>query len=217
MSDEKQSDDAVTAAQAVRDDLEQRRVSLLDHGRSLVAQRQEISFDAHTGSAAAKKKLEAIIGQITTHDQTILSVEAAIVEAQARVAAAQRAAATEADKAQALQLREAVQEFVECGIAIDEALQAIADESNAMREALNRIHVLGSQFPSHEMVNALGTNAVLTSLGQSLFKREFRVLAPRERRSMASLVRAWAANIQTNSIAPRLGEAVVTVSDEVAA
>jgi hypothetical protein len=69
-----------------------------------------------------------------------------------------------------------------------------------------KIHVLGAPHPRTEMVNALVTNAILTALGQTPWKREFRTLAPRERKNMADLVRAWAKNIAENNIAPRLGE-----------
>ena len=149
------------------------------------------------------------------------SLDAALKEASARLEAARHAEAVEAAKKNAAEMRIALAEFTECGISIDEALAALVEEGAALRAALNKIHVLGAPHPRDEQVNALITNAILTALGATPWKREFRTLAPRERRNMADLVRAWSTNIEANHIAPLLGEAepakaTVAVSDEAA-
>jgi hypothetical protein len=157
--------------------------------------------------AAKKKDLDTIISQITTHDQQVLSVEAAIAEAQARVVAARNAEAQAVDRKNALELRAALKEFISCGESLDEAAAALAEEGMALREALNFMHILGSPFPTHEQLNVLGTNAILTALAATPWKREFRTLQPRERRGFGALVREWAARIEQTNIKPQLGEA----------
>jgi hypothetical protein len=208
VSDQQQQPaDAVAAATAILDRLELDHAKLIDDGRELVQRRQEISFDAHTGDAAAKKKLDAIVGQIVSHDQQVLSVEAAIAEAQARVIAARNAEAQAVDRKNALELRAALKEFISCGESLDEAAAALAEEGTALREALNLMHILGSPFPTHEQLNVLGTDAMLTALAATPWKREFWTLQPRERRGFGALVREWASRIEQTNIKPRLGEA----------
>jgi hypothetical protein len=62
---------------------------------------------------------------------------------------------------------------------------------------------LGAPSPSHEQLSVLGTQALFTALEQTDWSKQFRRLAPNQRRTFASLVRGWHDQIMP-SIARRL-------------
>jgi hypothetical protein len=198
---------AVEKAEAILADLEAKRAAHIQKGVELQGERAALGYDVHAANnQKARKRLDELNRESAEHASELSSIDAAIGAANERLAAAQRAAAISGDRQNALELREALKEFIECGVSLDEVCAALADEGMALRAALNRMHVLGSPFPTHEQVNVLGTNAILTALAVTPWKREFRTLAPRERRTFGALVREWAARIEANNIKPRLGE-----------
>jgi hypothetical protein len=198
-----QQTSAVAEAERIVADLEARRRALIERKQEMEETRRRLSYGAVAEKdPAAIKALAALALEANRHAHDMDALMAASMEADQRLIAARQHEAETKDRVDALALRDALREFVECGLAIDEALTAIAEEGHAMREALNRIHILGSPTPSHEQVNALGVNAVLTALMATPWKREFRTLAPRERRNMASLVRAWASHLPCGARPP---------------
>jgi hypothetical protein len=67
------------------------------------------------------------------------------------------------------------------------------------------MHDLGAPSPSHEQLSVLGVQALFTALEQTDWSKQFRSLAPNQRRSFKSLARSWHDQIMP-SIVRRLGE-----------
>jgi hypothetical protein len=103
-------------------------------------------------------------------------------------------------------LRAVVDKFVAHAVAIDDAFASMGREANAVRETLLEIHSLGCAFPSYEQLNSLGARALKTAIMNTPWKRDFEHLAPGERQNLSKLVSDWAARIEANHIAPRIGE-----------
>jgi hypothetical protein len=207
---------AVQKAERVVDDLEAKRAKCIQQGTDLQDERANVALAAHTGGKAERARLHDINGALSVQASELASIDAAIGAAGENLAAARAAEARAVDRKNALELRAALKEFISCGESLDEVAAALAEEGLALREALNRMHILGSPFPSHEQVNVLGTDAILTALAATPWRREFRTLSPRERRTFGALVREWASRIERTNIKPRLGEDEQQTTNEAA-
>ncbi|HZC56699.1 MAG TPA: hypothetical protein VE396_11750 [Xanthobacteraceae bacterium] len=193
-------------AEATAAQLEAKRIKLIARGVEIGDQRANVSYDAHASdNPKARAKLDAINAEIVVHASELASIEAAQKTAANRIATIKHQLAIAEDQAQARELREAVKVFVAAGEDLDEVLALLVTTSTAWREALYKVHSLGSAFPSDQQVLVLGSAAVSTSLMLTPFKRDFQHLAPGERRNAADLSRTWAATIERN-IKLRLGE-----------
>jgi hypothetical protein len=168
--------------------------------------RQKLAFKAHTGNKAERSRLDHINKEALTQTYELTSLDAAIVEAQQRLADARREEALVADRAQAQQLRDVVEQFVLHGHALDKALVELARHGQALRDCLNEIHGLGCPFPSHAQLDALGALAMKAGLMGTTFKHAFEHLQPKDRHSFPDLVNGWAKRIEDTAITPRLKE-----------
>jgi hypothetical protein len=171
----------------------------------LAETRQQIAFAAHTGDQGARKKLDAINQQSSLHASELESVDAAISEATDRLEGARKDEAIAADRSDAHKLRKVLQKFCEHSAKLDAALSAAVTETQGMRETLNLMHSLGSDFPSHAQLDTLGALAMLTAMGRTPFHRSFEHLAPNQRRTFTELVKGWCERIEPE-ISQRLGE-----------
>jgi hypothetical protein len=205
MSEEQQQQDAVTAAAAVLGELELKHAKLVEAWRELVQRRQEISFDAHTGVVAKKKDLDTIISQITTHDQQVLSVEAAIAEAQARVVAARLKEEREQEKASARELKKLIGDMLEHGAVVDDCLADLVNAGNNLKECFDRLSQLRISSPRFEQLEVMGHLAILTALNASIWKRGFETLAPNQRKNFTDVIAAWRTMLMAG-VEARLGE-----------
>jgi hypothetical protein len=196
----------VKEAEATLTELNAKRESLVAHVHELEHKRQAISFRAHTGSKTERSKLDHINKEAVTQSYELSSLDAAIAEATTRLADARLHEAQVADRAQAQQLRDAVETFVVHGRALDAALQEMARRGQALRETLNEIHTLGCPFPSHSQLDALGALALKHSLMASTWKFAFETIPPKDRHNFSGLVEGWARRIEESSITPRLKE-----------
>lgn len=175
-------------------------------GIALADERQGFAFAAHTGDRDARSKLDKINAEAVLHASEIESINAAIAEAQTRLAKAQQAAAVAMDKASARKLKAALDDFTKLGAVLDAALTTFVEASSQLHAALNTIHACGSASPSHQQVDTLGRHCLLTALGQTIWARDFERLAPNQRRSFKTLIGEWTTNIERNAAAPRIGE-----------
>jgi chromosome segregation ATPase len=196
----------VEEAEATLSELNAKRDALVAHVHDLEHKRQAIAFKAHTGNKAERTKLDNINKEALTQSYELSSLDAAIAEATQRLADARLHEAQVADRAQAQRLRDAVETFVVHGRALDAALQEMARRGQALRETLNEIHVLGSPFPSHAQLDALGALAMKAALMASTWKHAFETIPPKDRHNFAGLVEGWARRIEESSITPRLKE-----------
>jgi hypothetical protein len=80
--------DNITKAEAIVTELKQKRETLVARGVELADQRQKISYDAHTGNKQARAELDTINRQISMQGSEARSLDAALAEAETRVAKA---------------------------------------------------------------------------------------------------------------------------------
>jgi hypothetical protein len=194
----------IEKAERVVAELEDKRRHLVQQATELDAERQKISYAAFTGDQKARQRLDRINTETATHNSEMASLSAAIHEANTRVAAAHRNAAIAADKAQATELAEVLETFVECGRDIDAALAIIVEKSQLMEKTLFRMNQLGSASPNSRQLESIGSRALITALMETPWRREFQHLPPGERRSFNEMVDAWYPMVEAN-IAQRLG------------
>jgi hypothetical protein len=206
----------VEKAETVLAELRARRESLVAHGHSLAQRRTEISFAAHTGDRAARKKLDDLHHESARFESELKSMDDAIAEADRRAQQERAAEARNQDKVSAQALREVVADIGARMRKADKYLAAAVDELNAANVTLDEVHALGSAFPTKQQ---LATNAVLalkTSLRQlpENWHRDFvEAIPPNLRRSFTQFWARMEEPIRA-SIAQRLGE---KQKDEVAA
>jgi hypothetical protein len=136
------------------------------------------------------------------------SIEAALIEAGARLNVARAGEALAADRAQALLLREKSARFKELGIDLDGACADVAQLLNEMIGVLDEIHSCGQAAPTSEQFRINATMALKTML-QSLPMHwtndfEYQRLQPHQKKSFSALASGWADMIENNIVA-RIG------------
>ena len=191
-------------------DLIQKRTAAEVRLIDIATQRRANSFAAHAdGDAKAKKVLDALAIDTVKATADLESLDAALAVARERLASAQAAAAIEADRVQALELREKLAKFKELGERVDDACWDLSKSLNEMIAALHEIHVLGQASPTAEIFRVNGVMAIKTmlqSLPQSWVSDfEFQRLQPVQKKSMKGLADGWATMIERN-VSARLGD-----------
>jgi hypothetical protein len=204
----------VVDAEQTLKQLEDRRRALIERGQEIAETRKRISFAALAdGDQKAKRALDDLNAEAVAHGATLESVLAAIAEAEQRVAVARRAEAAEAERANANAIKQVVAELVEHAGVADDALHDLILAASNLRDCLNKLHALGSDYPSHALADVNFTLALKTALMQlpNTWKRDFvEHLAPGHRRqSFAALCQEYARRIEAN-VVPHLGEAEQT-------
>jgi len=198
----------VKTAERTLADLQTKRGVLVAHGVELEEQRQQIAFAAHTGDQQARKRLDGINRDTVVHGSELQSIDAAISEANTRLQAARRAEGIAADQARALELRKVLAEFAAHGRRLDETLAVLVAEAAEFNQTLMRVHSLGCESPTSELVHVNSTLALFTALMLTPWRRDFRHLSPGQKRTFTELVAGWSQVIE-RGIKQRLGEADV--------
>jgi len=191
------------AATIIRD-LENKRREILEKGIELADERQRISFGAFTGDSKARKRLDEINSAMASHASEVAGIEAAIVEATARLDAAHCDAALAADREAAQKLSKELAVFEECASEMDAAMEDFVKFAKLLEQTLVTMNQLGAHSPSRAQLDSLGARALLTALQRTPWAREFSPLPPRERTTFGALVEGWRASVR-NNIAARLG------------
>ena len=209
--------DDVKKFEGVLAELELKRDKLAHERGDLENEMKRHSYEAHAaGNRTAKAALAKLAERSFHIDHELKSVNAAIVEATARVEKARTAEARDQDKVHAEALREVVSRIGERMRKADEYLGAAIFELGAANAELNQVHVLGSAFPTHQQlaVNAVMALKTWLRLLPENWHREFiEALPPNQRRTFAAFWSRMQEPLE-RSIAARLGE---PQNDEVAA
>jgi hypothetical protein len=204
------SKNTVAAAEQTLAQLEAKRRALIERGQEIAETRKRISFAALAdGDQKAKRALDDLNTDAIAHGATLESVLAAIAEAEHRVAIARQAEAAEAERVNAKAIQKIAADLVNHAGVADDALHDLVLAANNLRDCLNKLHALGSDYPSHALADVNFTLALKTALMQlpSTWRRDFEHLAPSQRRqSFLALCQEYARRIEANSVAPRLGE-----------
>lgn len=195
----------IKKAEAVIPALEQKRIKCVQRGTDLQDEIASVALAAHTGDAAARKKLDALNRESAEHASELQSLDAALRAASERLEKAKQAEASRADREAASELRAVFDQFVELAEQADEALANLVTASAAMSAAINQIHSLGHAAPTGQQWLVYGEQALHSALMQTVWSKAFRHLAPSERRVFGDLAHGWQAAAEHN-IAARLGE-----------
>jgi hypothetical protein len=190
--------------------LEDKRKHLNQRAVELADERNKIAFGAHVeGDAKSRKRLDQINVEITTLSSEAASIDAALTEANTRLATAKRDEALAANRANAVQLREKLARFVELGMQLDDAVWDIGSSVTEMVALVNAMHALGQAAPTSEQFRVNGTMALKTMLQElpQLWINDFGFarLAPNQKKNFKALVEGWSQMIEQN-IASRIGE-----------
>jgi hypothetical protein len=212
-----QQQQASVAAEQVLASLEQKRAKCIQRGTDLQDERANVALAAHTGDGKARKRLDEINAAVTTHASELASIDAAIGAAQDRLQRARAAETQAADRVAALELKKLVEAMSEHFAVVDDALADFVTASNFLKADFDHLLRLGISAPRAEQLDVLGYAALLTSLGQAIpWRRRFQVLAPREKKTFASLGAAWCESLMRD-VERRLGEAEPAKETEEAA
>ena len=133
------------------------------------------------------------------------SICAAIKEAHGRLEKARQHEAREADRKNALEARKVVEELVEHGQTLDDALHDMVEAGHHLKTCFDRLGQLGISSPRYEQLATFGNLAILSALGRSTWKRYHETLAPNQRKSFVDVVAAWRGMI-LQEVERRLGE-----------
>jgi hypothetical protein len=196
----------VEKAERVIRDLEAKRVELVQRGIEIAESRKRLSFAAIAdGDPKAKKELERLDSEAARHTLDLENILAALMTADARVQQARQREAEEQDRAAAREAAKVLDELVSHGEVLDDALADAGAAGTNLRDCLNRLHNLGINHPSHEMLHTIGHRAIRTAMTRSIWSRYFEAIAPKDRVSFAAVVASWRENLLAD-INRRLGE-----------
>jgi chromosome segregation ATPase len=172
--------------------LEGKRSQLLARGTELATVRASLAFKALSeDDADARAKLDRINKETAEHGAELASLDAALVTAKERFAAAQRHEAKAADRERALELRVVLDQFVETAAQLDQVLADVAECGHRLHQIQAQMYSLGSPVPNGAQLDSLGFRCLLTACAATPWHRHFQVLAPHERRSFSDLIAIW--------------------------
>jgi hypothetical protein len=198
---------AVGEAERIVAELKEAAALIEKRQQEIEAERRALSYSVLVEKdAGAIKKMTALVIEANKQADAAETCMAAREESERRLSIAQSATAAADDRERGLQIRAVLTEFLEASLSLDEALVAIGEEGAALFAAVNKLHALGVTHPTDAQLRVLGLQALQTALMSTPWHKDFPHLAPRERRSWASLARTWVANIETNNVKPALCE-----------
>jgi hypothetical protein len=200
---------SVADAERVLAELDVKRAACIQRGTDLADERASVALAAHTGDAAARKKLDALNRESAEHASELRSIDEALKAAALKLQAARQHAASEADKANARQVRKVIAELVEHGAVVDDALHDLVEAGDRLKECFDRLLRLGVTSPRYEQLATLGNICAVSALGRSIWKRYHQALAPNQRMTFADLTKTWAVTIERD-VRARLGESAET-------
>jgi hypothetical protein len=178
--------------------LEGKRSELLERGKQLDQVRASNAYAALAkDDAKARQRLDALNKETAEHSSELASLDSALKAAQQRLEAARRHEAKQAERAKAVELRAALQQFIQHAAGVDSALEVLISSCNGLQDALTAMHRAGSQFPSDAQLQSLGGRVLLGALSKTPFRRNFETLPPLERdRSMARIAQQWSDTVE---------------------
>lgn len=187
--------------------LEDARRKLIQDQAESADERGRVALRAHTGDKKSRTRLDEINIASAKFASEFASIEAAIIEANKNLDAAQAAEAQAADRTKAEQIAALNAKLKE---QLDDADDAFADAISSVlsaRALLMEMHTLGVTSPTDQMFR-INSVAVIKTVIQLLPQPwindfEFARLAPSQKKAFKPLAIAWRDQI-ANQIADRL-------------
>jgi hypothetical protein len=190
--------DEMKIAHDTLSDLRARHSANYDKIRDLKGEVNKHSYDALVAKdAKAKSRLDEVQRELANVEFQQSTLTAAIFEAERRLSEMKaRVAAAEQTKAARQRLTLAA-ELRALGQKLDAGFTGeLAHQLFALGTRINRA---GSVLPSQQQIQVLGLNALYTQLMGTPWVREFRTLAPNERKSFGQLCDGWANSIEQHA------------------
>jgi hypothetical protein len=213
--------DPVAEAQAIIERLQAQREKLARRQGEHEVERQRLAYRARVeADPEASRRLSDMADEAVRNRHQLRDIDAALVTARERFAAAERVEAQKADRQKAKEMRKLVGEVGECFPYLGHHLEEAARALIAINDGSAKLHAAGFAFPSDQQLR-LGIAAIIQTWAHSLprswhqeLRDGLRFLAPHERKTAVSYWAQIEASID-RQITERLGEAERT--DEEAA
>lgn len=193
--------------------LEDARRKLIQDQAELADERGRVALRAHTGDKKSRTRLDEINIASAKFASEFASIEAAIIEANKNLDAAQAAEAQAADRTKAEQIAALNAKLKE---ELDDADDAFADAISSVlsaRALLMEMHTLGVTSPTDQMfrINSVAAiKTVIQLLPQPWINDfEFARLAPSQKKAFKPLAIAWRDQI-ANQISNQLPQPTKT-------
>lgn len=170
-----------------RHDIEQKQIEL-------TAERDRISYDAMTGNAAARKRLDQVNAQLSALSLDISSIDAALKEAGRRQLAEEQAEQSRRRKADAVKAEGIIAEVEALAVTIDAAQKTARDTATLIEAKLGQIRGLVQAGPTVESIRIHLRRAVTTSVMNSPLHVAH--IAPDDRATMVDVATLWARSIR---------------------
>lgn len=186
-------------ARAVLADLEEKLAATRARLAATDEEVESVSYAAHTGDAAAAKKLQELYVTSSRYGAEAKGLEVAVAEAKRRLAAAEadeRAAQHVEAAREALKIVDA---FEARSKALDAAMTKFVEEFKALEAEHRKLIGLGFPATSWDAVRVnlgLATQTALMRIGA-----EGRFLQPHDRRSFTEVFDAWSRGVRARATA----------------
>jgi hypothetical protein len=182
-------------AKAILPGLEEKLTLAEQRQAEIASERAGIALAAHMGSASDRARLDELNREGAILAGEIESIEAAIVQAKARIAEAEANAAVEAERGKRREVVRLADEIRGHGERMDALWRQSIAEFDALQSKLQEIVQLGVGRPSQRQVQVACQRALVAAfIGSPL---QFQILAPNARHSVSDLVNSWAGAAQS--------------------
>lgn len=169
--------------------LENIRKHLLQEQAELADERGRVALGAHTGDKKSRDRLDEINIASAKFASEFASIEAAIIEANKNLDAAQATEAEAADREAAKALREKLAKLVELGLFLDDCFADFKSAAIEMKQVLDDIHNLGQNTPTAQSFKVNCDLAFKTALmGTPFWSQDFPALGYGQKKTFKSLV-----------------------------
>src|SRR5262245_21857812 len=185
-------------AQKIIDQLESQKRELAQARARDETEMAAASYDAYSGCQKSAAKLETLRDRAIRRDVEARNLDSAIAEAKRRLTAAQEAERKAEEAKIAEELVELAQLMREAGQKADKGLALMIEGSNELKRIIAAMQERGLNNPSAQQLQSLGRRAILGSIVDSPFTKEFEFIAVRERQDFAQFTASWADAIERN-------------------
>jgi hypothetical protein len=182
-------------AKTILPQLEEKLSAAKARQAEITRERNSIALAAHMGSANDRARLDKL-----NHDGAILAgeiegLDAAILQAKARIAEAEANAAAEVDRGKRREVVGLADDIRGHGERIDALWRQSIAEYAELQTKLTEIVELGVGRPSLQQIRVACQRALISAfIGSPL---QFQIIAPTERHSVSDLVDSWARAAET--------------------
>jgi uncharacterized membrane protein YkoI len=186
---------AARVARETLDRLQNQKAVAERHNADLATERQRISFRAHTDDKVARKRLSEIHREVAEHGSEMISLDAAIAEAQQRVTGAEADATHALEQQRAREALDLLEVLREHAAGCDSAVRSFLLSYDQLDRAAARLAGI-TNGPSRDQVRSWSKRALATALLGHRATFDFvDATPPSDRHSFAQGADAWALRI----------------------